>query len=895
MSNKKGSEYNFQSKISRNDRFAQMSQQEKLIEQKKREIQAKLEAKQASKVDTKVKTDTSSKQIVKSTDLNTNGQKEVKNTFFNDGSFLNQFKQMKEAKKTDSKFKYYGSSKLKGKIEKSSSDDRNKLDRASSHHRSPSPKDRQPKRVSRFDKLLNFEPKITISTSFSSAIVQAQAQEPQQPTYEITSINISTQDVTGQPLLKNVLPAQTVTFQSIPEQTAITETVISASPVLLNIPPPQIVQGSNTLVLSQVPSTQSVLVSAPILTTVNLPPPLVTANLTPVPPPCGVSTVELANIPPPNPIQIQNIPQPEPLNALNIPQPAPIQVQNIPTPTSLHLNKIPTPKPLDLLSIPTPCEDGGIPAEFLKNIPPPNKSIPPPLIHENQIILPQSHTATATITVPSTQNVLIHTIPQSNSLDSVQPAFSSVTVALPVVVGQVTTAPAVPNNIPSLMAQPVLPPPGMVNVNVTCPPPLFTAPQVQTFINQPPPVANQMPVLNIPPPGSIQMLEPVHLFKDITTVFPPGTPEYEAMASLGRMVAECGDTFEDVVRQRKEQDPRLWFLFDKESEAYKLYRRFVDQVKREIMAAEERNIRPEDKYEPEMALEEEGGNMTEEKEVKEENVNEENADRKRKRKSRWGNQEANIPPPAVVFTPPIRTMPPVMSFVPPPPSNTGPVLLTKVTRNDPALIQYALNTYGTANLSEEDWKKTEDNYKVSLLYQDMVKKREEAERLRLAGHNKYEYDSDEETDGGTWEHKAREKEMLKTQLWADELTKQAEGKHHIGDFLPPDELKKFMEKVSGKDQKLLNESDYKEFQLKEDNIGFKMLQKLGWSEGEGLGSGGTGIVEPINKGPAREHTQGLGLEGSHEDEDEYQTYRKRMMLAYRFRPNPLNNPRRPYY
>lgn len=34
-----------QNKMSRNDRFVQMSQQEMLIEQKKREIQAKLEAK----------------------------------------------------------------------------------------------------------------------------------------------------------------------------------------------------------------------------------------------------------------------------------------------------------------------------------------------------------------------------------------------------------------------------------------------------------------------------------------------------------------------------------------------------------------------------------------------------------------------------------------------------------------------------------------------------------------------------------------------------------------------------------------------------------------------------------------------------------------------------------
>lgn len=60
---------------------------------------------------------------------------------------------------------------------------------------------------------------------------------------------------------------------------------------------------------------------------------------------------------------------------------------------------------------------------------------------------------------------------------------------------------------------------------------------------------------------------------------------------------------------------------------------------------------------------------------------------------------------------------------------------------------------------------------------------------------RHEYDSDEETDGGTWEHKQRMKEMEKTRRWADDLTQKAKGKHHIGDFLPPDELAKFMEKV----------------------------------------------------------------------------------------------------
>lgn len=39
----------------------------------------------------------------------------------------------------------------------------------------------------------------------------------------------------------------------------------------------------------------------------------------------------------------------------------------------------------------------------------------------------------------------------------------------------------------------------------------------------------------------------------------------------------------------------------------------------------------------------------------------------------------------------------------------------------------------------------------------------------------------------------------------------------------------------------------------------------------------------------------VGVSATHEveeDDDMFDQYRKRMMLAYRFRPNPLNNPRR---
>lgn len=39
-------------------------------------------------------------------------------------------------------------------------------------------------------------------------------------------------------------------------------------------------------------------------------------------------------------------------------------------------------------------------------------------------------------------------------------------------------------------------------------------------------------------------------------------------------------------------------------------------------------------------------------------------------------------------------------------------MISQVGRNDPALIQYAMQSFGTINLSEEDWEKAEDHYKV---------------------------------------------------------------------------------------------------------------------------------------------------------------------------------------
>ncbi|KAL3278275.1 hypothetical protein HHI36_013610 [Cryptolaemus montrouzieri] len=459
------------------------------------------------------------------------------------------------------------------------------------------------------------------------------------------------------------------------------------------------------------------------------------------------------------------------------------------------------------------------------------------------------------------------------------------------------------------MAQPILPPPGMTlnsvqSMNITCPPPLLALNTSTVSLQTPPPrfvgqaqslgtPMNQMPPMTVPPPPppSMPVKNTIDSNKspDVTAVFPPGTADYEAMASLARMVAQCGSGIQDIVQQRKKQDPSLWFLFHKESAAYRQYEQLVQQFKEE-MAVESSNknkYKPEDVYESEGAIEDDNNDQSRELS---QNLSGQN---RRKRRSRWGDKAENIGNVATVNTSTSGGILPI-PIIPQP----GQVLLSKVTRTDPALIQYARQTFGSINLTEEEWKKAEDHYKINLLYQDMVRKREEVERLKLAGKNKYDYDSDEEVDGGTWEHRLREKEMMATELWAAELTRQAEGKHHIGDFLPPEEFKRFMEKTNAaKEGRQLNFSDYKEFKIKEDNIGFKMLQKLGWTEGTGLGSEGKGIIDPINKGQSRDMKEGLGLneEGYNDDDDEYESYRKRMMLAYRFRPNPLNNPRRPYY
>lgn len=156
-------------------------------------------------------------------------------------------------------------------------------------------------------------------------------------------------------------------------------------------------------------------------------------------------------------------------------------------------------------------------------------------------------------------------------------------------------------------------------------------------------------------------------------------------------------------------------------------------------------------------------------------------------------------------------------------------------------------------------------------------------------------------EGGSWEHRKRAKEMLATATKNLQLTMLSAGKHHIADFLPKEELDKFLKRADAvtTGKPLAVESDFNENKIEESNIGFQLLQKAGWSVGEGIGSeSSNGITEPVNMTHGHTENAGLGVHATHEvesDDTAFDQYRKRMMLAYRFRPNPLNNPRRDYY
>lgn len=330
--------------------------------------------------------------------------------------------------------------------------------------------------------------------------------------------------------------------------------------------------------------------------------------------------------------------------------------------------------------------------------------------------------------------------------------------------------------------------------------------------------------------------------------------------NLAFNVATDGPGVEETARQEYQSIAAYQFLYDQNCETYKYFQQKVTEIQRAKRKTDKLNESGDS-----------NGQLSD---------SDNSSSGPKKRKSRWGPG-----PQDVAAVSPVGINPAFCSAA--------------FIASSPGLVAYALKVFGTTDLTPTQWSQLEEQMKMRILVEYLMVKKRESEKLAEAGKVKYEYDSDEDVEGGTWEHKRRMEEMEKTKAYADMLTEMGRGKHHIGDFLPPDELAKFMEKYeaikAGRDPDL---TDYKEFKLTEDNIGYKMLQKLGWKEGMGLGADGSGITAPINKATPPVENAGFGQGRPDEvkkGDDEYDAYRKRMMLAYRFRPNPLNNPRRPYY
>jgi splicing factor 4 len=266
---------------------------------------------------------------------------------------------------------------------------------------------------------------------------------------------------------------------------------------------------------------------------------------------------------------------------------------------------------------------------------------------------------------------------------------------------------------------------------------------------------------------------------------------------------------------------------------------------------------------------------------------------KRKRKSRWGPEEDKVE------LPPAELVPRDVDAAPSPLSVQDLKGLGYEKGKPVGLV-------GVTELSEAQKKQLKEQQEMQQMYDMIMQHKRAMQDVQLLWEkalqqHQHGYDSDEEVDSelGTWEHQLRRMEMDKTREWAEQLTKMGRGKHFIGDFLPPDELERFMETFKAlKEGREPDYSEYKEFKLTVENIGYQMLVKMGWKEGEGLGSEGQGIKNPVNKGTTTVDGAGFGIDRPAElskEDDEYEAFRKRMMLAYRFRPNPLNNPRRPYY
>uniref|UniRef100_A0AAY4EM64 SUGP1 protein n=1 Tax=Denticeps clupeoides TaxID=299321 RepID=A0AAY4EM64_9TELE len=363
---------------------------------------------------------------------------------------------------------------------------------------------------------------------------------------------------------------------------------------------------------------------------------------------------------------------------------------------------------------------------------------------------------------------------------------------------------------------------------------------------------------------------------------------------LAKFVADGGPEVEAIAAQQNRDNPAFSFLYEHESPAHRFYKQKVEEYRQAkeasgcVMQDEQHPTAPK-RFAPPLGspppppvahiqhVSVQGQGTTAPQSIK------------RKRKSRWGAEDDKVELP-----------------IPPPELQSLSGNMVIELRGLGYMKGKPVGLVGVTELSDEQKKQLKEQQEMQEMFDMIMKHKQAMQEMQLLWEkavqdHQHEYDSDEEVDNddGTWEHQLRKMEMEKTREWAEQLTDMGKGKHFIGDFLPPDELEKFMETFKAlKEGRDPDYSEYKEFKLTVENIGFQMLMKMGWKEGDGLGSDSQGIKNPVNRGTTAVGGAGFGIERPAEltsNDDEFDAFRKRMMLAYRFRPNPLNNPRRPYY
>ncbi|NXE99457.1 SUGP1 protein, partial [Menura novaehollandiae] len=207
---------------------------------------------------------------------------------------------------------------------------------------------------------------------------------------------------------------------------------------------------------------------------------------------------------------------------------------------------------------------------------------------------------------------------------------------------------------------------------------------------------------------------------------------------------------------------------------------------------------------------------------------------------------------------------------------------------------------GVTELSEAQKKQLKEQQEMQQMYDMIMKHKRAMQEMQLMWEkaiqqHQHGYDSDEEVDSelGTWEHQLRRMEMDKTRGGPRGLPPTPWGiPEGVSQPSPTDrELRGVI--LTG--EVAMGHAPW--WRGGDNSQSFPQLRQ----QQEFLGQGGCPTV-PFPSFPSRGTTAvdgaGFGIDRPAElskEDDEYEAFRKRMMLAYRFRPNPLNNPRRPYY